>query len=302
MNTSILTKQNIRRIILFLAIAGVIFLTISIPFGDYRRFGHAIDWTIKKEMEMEAEKEDAYEVLFFGDSISLSAFYPDVLEEDYGIRSYNCATEGQWLGDTKTILEYALTMWKPKLIVLEANCIYREVSEEDLSLAKIFPLLRYHLAPMFCLSYSGRTNPTKGFKDVDTSDAYTGPRDYMNSANEIESLPEQNIKVLEEIYSYCVENNIALMVASAPMAHSVTNGQWTSWTNGKHAAVQSWCDEHQIEYIDYNYLLEDIGFDWNTDTRDRGDHVNKSGATKVTLYLGDKLIQSDLFQNEGGND
>ena len=251
---------------------------------------------------MEAEKEDAYEVLFFGDSISLSAFYPDVLEEEYGIRSYNCATEAQWLGDTKKILEYALTMWKPKAIVLEANCFFREVTDSSLALARNYPVLRYHLAPLFVACYKGKTHPTKGFKDVETVVPYTGPADYMNSVYEDEQLPDRSVEELNEIINICKENHIVIKVVSAPIAHSVTNGQWTSWSNGKHSSVQNWCDAHQIEYIDYNYLLEDIDFDWNTDTRDGGDHVNKNGATKMSLYLGDKLIESGLFSNERGND
>ena len=52
----------------------------------------------------------------------------------------------------------------------------------------------------------------------------------------------------------------------------------------KHNGIAEWADAHGVEYLDLN-LIDEIGIDWSTDTKDAGDHINLSGAIKVSNYL-----------------
>ncbi len=55
----------------------------------------------------------------------------------------------------------------------------------------------------------------------------------------------------------------------------------------RHNTIRDTAESLGLPYIDGNLL--DLGIDWDTDTYDRGDHLNYSGAAKVTAWLGDYL-------------
>ena len=50
-----------------------------------------------------------------------------------------------------------------------------------------------------------------------------------------------------------------------------------------------------IDFLDLNPLTQDLKIDWKTDSYDGGDHLNLSGAEKVTDYLGEYLKQRYHF-------
>ena len=58
--------------------------------------------------------------------------------------------------------------------------------------------------------------------------------------------------------------------------------------------------EHQLSFVDMNLKLEEIGMNWKTDSLDKGDHLNLSGAEKVSLYLGKYIAKEyDLPDHRG---
>ena len=50
-----------------------------------------------------------------------------------------------------------------------------------------------------------------------------------------------------------------------------------------------------------NYLLKEIGINWKTDSLDQGDHLNFSGAEKVTKYLGNYLSEKYKLPDHRGD-
>ena len=77
------------------------------------------------------------------------------------------------------------------------------------------------------------------------------------------------------IVDFCREKGIKLSFFAIPSG--------SSWTVKKHNAIVSLSDSLGIDFVDYNTdtdLLD--GFDWKTDTKDGGNHMNYYGASKVT--------------------
>ena len=49
--------------------------------------------------------------------------------------------------------------------------------------------------------------------------------------------------------------------------------------------------------IDGNTGADKVDIDWRIDTRDKGDHMNYTGACKVTDWLGDYLNRTKLVES-----
>ena len=60
----------------------------------------------------------------------------------------------------------------------------------------------------------------------------------------------------------------------------------------KHNAIQNWADQNEVDYIDFNTMLDEIELDWQTDSLDGGDHINYNGTVKTTGYLKDYLKEN----------
>ena len=137
----------------------------------------------------------------------------------------------------------------------------------------------------------------RGFNSSEVVNPYTGTSDYMYDmpVQPYTSLAEEK---LEEIYQICKDHHITLVMTCSPNPHA--------WNMGRHMAVQEWCDNHDVEFIDYNLMTDAIGIDWNTDTRDGGEHLNNSGSYKLCIHLSDYLKKKyrlkDCRENADFND
>ena len=60
----------------------------------------------------------------------------------------------------------------------------------------------------------------------------------------------------------------------------------------RHNAVSDCAEEKGIPYLDLNKKTAELGINWKTDSLDKGDHLNLSGACKVTAYLGNYLKEN----------
>ena len=64
-----------------------------------------------------------------------------------------------------------------------------------------------------------------------------------------------------------------------------------SWNMARHQAVADYASDRNIPFIDFNMkdMMTKTGFDWLTDSRDGGNHLNYSGAKKISIWLGNYL-------------
>lgn len=290
--------KNIIRSIAFFLIFALIFLGITpifVPKNNYESAGI-------HEPEAKgflAEPDNTLDVLFLGDSEVFSNFIPLRIWEQYGITSYLCSTANQVPYQSYSYLERALRTQSPKIVILEANALYREFSIADMlsyRLQEYFPLMRYHdrwkdltaqdLTAPVSFTYLVRD---KGYA-YRTRSIPASTEGYMTPAEEAYPIAALSQWYFRKIQTLCRERGIRLIVVSAPSP--------ANWDYYFHNGVVQLLEGQDIPYIDMNLMPGEIPIDWETESYDGGDHLNYSGACKTTDYMGKVLWESGLFEDK----
>lgn len=246
-----------------------------------------------------AEPKDSVDVVFLGDSEAYCAFIPLQIWKDHGITSYICSSLDQKLYETEEILDMVFQQQSPKIIILETNVLYRDYTSSDLiqpAVERILPIFRYHdrwktlhPAEMFRKPEYTERNAFKGFyliSDIRPANA----EGYMAATDVIYPMPQQNLSRLKRIKETCASHGAQLIMLSSPST--------LNWSTMMYNYIAPMAQELDIPFIDTNQLTEEIPIDWNTDTKDAGDHLNYYGAEKLTRYVGTFLAQTGLFTDK----
>ena len=238
-----------------------------------------------------SQPENSIEVLFLGDSEAYSSFVPLDLWEQTGITSFVCSSLDQKTYETLELLDMALGCQSPKVVVLETNVLYRVYASTDALSPKLeakIPALRYHdrwkslrLSDFCSMPRYTAYSPDRGYHLLTKAKA-ADVEGYMAPMEEREPLSRTNLADLKKIAEVCRKRGISLVLFSAPSP--------ANWTMRRHNTIRDTAESLGLPYIDGNLL--DLGIDWDTDTYDRGDHLNYSGAAKVTAWIGDYLRRS----------
>lgn len=296
---SFLRSRKLIRVIAFLLVLVLLLAGSSALIRPKGYEAYDIETVDIKLQQMSSEKDGSIDVIFAGDSELLYAFSPLQLWGEYGMTSYIISSGGQKICDTYEILTQVFLHHSPKAVVLDGNSFYRDGSiylEEDDKLLetaeRIFPVFHYHTRyktlplPGVLMSFTNhRKNQElyKGWLDVRRIEPYTGPADYMGAPDTPkEPIPEASVEYLDRILALCREHDCALFIEDVPSS--------ANWSYARHNAVEEWADTHGVDYLDLNLLNGEIGIDWSTDTRDRGDHLNFYGSLKLSDYMG-RLLQ-----------
>ena len=97
-------------------------------------------------------------------------------------------------------------------------------------------------------------------------------------------IPLSTKAALDIFVKICRENAAELLFTELPSQ--------SSWNYQKHNAVKDYADKNGIPFLDLNIDRDRFGFDWKTDTRDGGNHLNNRGARKATLFIGEYLSEN----------
>ena len=103
-------------------------------------------------------------------------------------------------------------------------------------------------------------------------------------------MPLLNQWYLRAIHNFCKEQNVTLILVSTPST--------TNWDYYYHNGVTEMAQKLDVPFIDTNLMSQEIPINWETDNYDGGDHLNYTGATKVTQYIGDFLKDTGLFTDK----
>lgn len=240
---------------------------------------------------IQGEPEDTIDVLVVGDSESYTTVSPMQLWEEQGVPSYVCGQPGQEIQQSYYMLKTALKTQTPKVVLLETNVIYRykgRASGMQLILDEMrsyyFPIFRFH--DIWKPLLTGQRYPQvkyKGFQIRTGVKAYQGG-DYMEETAAKREIEKMNLYYMDKIIKLCQDKGAELMLYSGPSP--------INYDTEKHNGLAEFAEEKGLAYLDLNMKLKELDIDWATDTLDKGDHLNLSGAEKVTRYLGEYLART----------
>lgn len=238
------------------------------------------------------EPVNSIDALIVGDSEVYNAISPLQMWKENGFTSYACASPGQALAYSNTILRRAYTTQHPQIVVIEAGSIFKDLTVGN-ALARIaqdmFPLIEYHsrwksLTPADFVQEPKATwtDELKGFRVYEQT-VPAAADGYMEPTDEVAPIARVNDVYLNIIVDYCRQNGAVPVLISVP---SVTN-----WNMARHNAISAWAAEHDIDFFDFNTGADKVDIDWKTQTKDEGNHLNYDGAVIFTRALGKLLAE-----------
>ena len=248
------------------------------------------------------EPRDTLDVLFIGDSEAYCAFSPLQLWHEQGITSYVCATSAQKLPYTYQLLDQTFRQQRPKVVVLETNCLFRPFSA-GYALTRtakgIFPVIEYHnrwkslkLEDLTAEPRATWTHPNKGFH-IQNGVVPADTSKYMQASDELEPMPRFDRWYLEQIAQLCRDRGATLVLVSTPSTKN--------WRMPRHNTMKQVAAALGVDYIDLNTGKHRVDIDWQHDTCDGGDHLNLRGAQKTTTRMGEVLAATGLLPNRSND-
>lgn len=265
------------------------------------------------------QKKNSVDVLCLGSSHTYTNINPAILWDEYGIASYDLAGSNQPFWNTYYYLKEALKYQTPELVVLD---VYRAIETEDyqddartamntfgLRYSKdyrenikvsLFPTeteLYYLLKfPIYHARYqemseqdfkfynndSNRKN-YKGFNlnCISTTVFHEFPD--VSQVTEVEKMTDKTRKYFEKIIQLTQENDIPLLLVSAPYLDYVTEDKKIF------NQVEQIAAKYDVEFVDFNEYYDRIGLDPETDFAE-GSHLNYYGSEKYSVYLGQHIV------------
>lgn len=235
------------------------------------------------------EKENSLDVLYIGDSESYASFSPMQMYDEHGFTGYVLGASAQRIYNQYYYLKEALKNQSPKVVVIETNTLFRKYSVLKAVLGELnnsIPFFKYHnrwkkfsFNDLKLKKDYTHTEVAKGFrirKMVESADN----SDYMKNLGEVVEVPYLNEYYVGKIKELCQEKGIEVILVST---ESLANMSYA-----RHIGLQKMADRLELPYLDLN-LVDEIEIDWQVDTADKGDHLNASGAYKVSKYMGKYL-------------
>lgn len=280
------------------------------------------------------EKKNTIDVMVFGSSHAACSFNNDILWKEAGIASFTLSCGGQNLPETVWYIREALKTQSPRFILIEtlnADSIpfNKETGHYDLDMGELYrsdlsfrwgpsyirmiseqaqlygmnESLKWEMMLKFPVTHSNYGSLSK--EDYEWKERYIrGYRgDDSKGTCELPELTEERADLsplctesLEKIIVLCEEKGITPIFFCAPY-HAEKAAVATQ------NAVGDFVRERGYEFVDFNREYEAYGFDFEDDFRDDGNHLNNSGAEKLTEALLSLMSERfDLPDRRGDGD
>lgn len=269
-----------------------------------------------------------HEVIFIGDCEVYANFSPMVMYEESGIKTYIRGSSQQLIWQSYYLLKETLKYAIPKVVVFNVNSmrydrnssavseaynrlmidnmkwskekielINASMTEEESFISYVFPILRYHsrfdelTKEDFEFLFKNKTNTYNGFLINKNVKPVTNlPTKRRLASYEFD---EECYDYLQKITDLCKENGIELVLIKAPSVYPY-------WYDEYDKQIESFAEENDLDFYNFLDSTQEIGIDYQTDTYDGGLHLNLDGATKLSKYFANILMENyDLTDYSG---
>lgn len=262
-----------------------------------------------------------HDVIFVGDCEVYENISPVTLWQEYGISSYVRGSPQQLIWHSYYLMEETLKYETPKAFVFnvlsmkygepqseaynrlaldgmrwsssKAGSIQASMTEDEEFITYMFPLLRFHSRWSELteedFEYAFKDTPqlsVNGYLmriDVDGIDE-------LKKGQQLSDYSFSSVcwEYLDKMRTLCEENGVELILMKAP-----TNTPKWYWYDQWDEQVEAYAEKHGLRYYNFLKVTDEIGLDYNTDTYDKGGHLNLSGAEKLSKYFG-KILKQEL--------
>lgn len=251
------------------------------------------------------EPANTLQIVGIGNSDLYSGFCSPELWHDYGYVSTSIGSPRQTPQQCLDLLKEVYSNQKPRLVFIECDMLY-DKPPEDVDIKKDerdIDVFFDYLSPdsfeegvknVFSIfTFHDRWKNKKGVKFANKNHGYKFSNKvvpfkihegFMKKTDESEQIVKIHRNNLKAMINYCRKNgsDVVLMTLPSP----------SSWSYERHNAVAEFADMNNLDFIDFNLLLDEININYAKDFRDKGNHLNYHGAKKVTAYLGEYISKN----------
>lgn len=262
------------------------------------------------------DEEHPHDVIFIGDCEVYENFVPVTLWQEYGITSYIRGSAEQLIWQSYWLLKETFSREDPKVVVFNVmamqsgeptseaynrmtldgmklsrykrQCMKASITEGESVLSYFVPLLRYHSR----WNELNKEDFENWFSKKHVTSAGYLMRTDVKPMKRLPAAPiledpeysETCWQYLDMMRELCEENGATLILVKS-------SSVWPVWYDEWDQQISDYAKEHDLRYINFLPLNEEIGIDFETDTYDGGLHLNLYGAEKLTSYFGQILAE-----------
>jgi len=272
--------------------------------------------------QLYATEDELIDLVFMGSSHCFCGVNPSVLWDTYGISAFDMAISGQDKSSTYHTLKELLKTQSPKVVCIDMwgvvfeehgvesnvyrNMLSMKTSSNSIELVQSYIekeeqadyILRWpivHTRYRELQRYDFVQNDVSIYGRGFFSNYYIAPQNVFDTGiKECTALSEANRKWIDDLIKLSEEEGFTLIMFLAPTS---LTAEEQMIVNG----AEQYLNEMEIEVIDFNHLVNEVGIDYNTDFTDSS-HLNTRGANKLTAYFGEYLTANYDFEDHRGDE
>ncbi len=287
----------------------ILFLLLfnNIASVDLTSIKNELKMDFKKTYSLINEDENTIQIACVGNSNLYSGFSPLDLWNDYGYTSTICASARQTIEESVHLMQKLLKKQQPKLVIIDSDMLFNHNPQIKNYCKKSYNINDFFLRTKLCflkqdieniLSTLKNNNPhkqinTHGYK-YNSKICKIEYRNYMLETDNLEEISSVNENQMDELINLCLENNAKILMIDIPSI--------SSWNYERHNSVVKFANERSLDFLDFNLLYNEIGIDLTQCFRDKGRHLNYSGAKAITNYIGNYINENYSIENRKTNE